>query len=654
MRAFLAAWLLALAGHNACAEKRVALVVGNSNYQIAPALTNPQNDARDIAAALKRLNFDVTTGLDLTVAQFDNAVDVFTAAAKDADVALFFFSGHGVQVDKRGYLAPINVKIESESSALRELVAIQEVVSRIENAAKVSVILLDACRDSPLQERLRRVAKEQNKELVPPKGLPPVSVVGSNTLIVYATVPGETASDGSGRNSPFTASLLDHIETPGLAVEIMFARVTADVLKKTGGKQQPERYSRLQTELVLLGPQQTLAPKPPAGPQPPVGEVAHAWGDIKDLKDVAVFEAFRKQYGQANALYDTLASQRIDELKRAQTASNGGTAPSLWPWTSGKPAEAEKPQDTQTRPVLAAKDTQVAVVAPPRPASAPTISDEPVCEGLLVAAGQSKVQPCIKPGSGAFFKDCPDCPEMVVVPSGSFTMGSPESEPERLYGEGPEHKVTISEPFAVGRFAVTFAEWDACAHDGGCGGHEPSDQGWGRSNMPVINVSWNDAQAYVKWLSEKTGRRYRLLSEAEREYAARAGKKSPFWWGAYITPEQANYNGDYTYNGGAKGVFRGKTTPVQSFDPNPWGLYQVHGNVWEWVEDCRHDNYDSAPSDGSAWTTGECRVRSLRGGSWNRRPQDLRAAFRDKGGFPNDRYYGIGFRVAAGWQDLNR
>ena len=166
-----------------------------------------------------------------------------------------------MQIDKRGYLAPVNLKAESESSALRELVAIQEVVSRIENAAKVSVIVLDACRDSPLQERLRRIAVEKNKALIPPKGLPPLSVIGSNTLIVYATVPGETASDGTGRNSPFTASVLRHIETPGLEVELMFKRVTADVLKDTGGKQQPERLSRLQTELVFLTPQQSVIPK---------------------------------------------------------------------------------------------------------------------------------------------------------------------------------------------------------------------------------------------------------------------------------------------------------------------------------------------------------------------------------------------------------
>ena len=231
--------------------KRVALVIGNSNYSLGP-LENPKNDADDVTAALQRLHFEVAERKDLTIRDFDKAIDTFEAKAQDADVALFFFSGHGVQIDKRGYLAPIDVNTESESIALRSLEPIQEVVSRIEHSAKVSVIVIDACRDSPLQERLRRIAVEKNRGLVPPKGLPPVSIVGSNTLIVYATVPGETASDGVGRNSPFAAALLRHIETPGLEIEQMFKHVTADVLTATGGKQQPERLSRLQNELVLL------------------------------------------------------------------------------------------------------------------------------------------------------------------------------------------------------------------------------------------------------------------------------------------------------------------------------------------------------------------------------------------------------------------
>jgi formylglycine-generating enzyme required for sulfatase activity len=208
-----------------------------------------------------------------------------------------------------------------------------------------------------------------------------------------------------------------------------------------------------------------------------------------------------------------------------------------------------------------------------------------------------------------------------VVPAGSFTMGSTLSE--ALGGnESPPHLVTFAQPFAVGKFAVTFDEWDACAADGGCNGYRPADEDWGRGRRPVINVSWGDAKAYLAWISRKTGKTYRLLSEAEREYVTRAGTTTPYWWGTSISTDQANYNGTYP-NGKGPGQFRRQTVPVDSFAPNPFGLYQVHGNVWEWVQDCDHAGYDGAPTDGSAWTSGNgsawtggaCIRRVLRGGS---------------------------------------
>jgi formylglycine-generating enzyme required for sulfatase activity len=212
---------------------------------------------------------------------------------------------------------------------------------------------------------------------------------------------------------------------------------------------------------------------------------------------------------------------------------------------------------------------------------------------------------------------------MVVVPAGKFMMGSTPSEIAALHSadfwknEGPQHEVTIAQPLAIGRYAVTFAEWDACVADGGCNGYRPDDEGWGRGKLPVINVSWDDAKAYALWLSGKTGKTYRLLSEAEREYAARAGTTTAFWWGSSISTSQANYEGNCTFAGGAKGVYREKTVSVDSFAPNPWGLYNVHGNVWEWVEDCWHETYQGAPVDGSAWTTActDGSARVARGGA---------------------------------------
>jgi formylglycine-generating enzyme required for sulfatase activity len=276
--------------------------------------------------------------------------------------------------------------------------------------------------------------------------------------------------------------------------------------------------------------------------------------------------------------------------------------------------------------------------APIQPLPAPTIPS-PINVELLSPARERTLQP------KESFKECANCPVMVVMPAGSFTMGSPETELGRKDNESPQHKITFVQKFAVGRFSVTFDEWDACVADGGCNGYSPPDQGWGRGRRPVINVSWNEAQAYFAWLSRKTGKPYRLLTEAEREYVTRAGTTTPFWWGSSISTSQANYNGNYTYgDDGARGEFRNESVPVDMFAPNPWGLYQVHGNVSEWTEDCWHENYTGAPTDGSAWTDANCKQRVRRGGSIGSPPQVLRSAFRLWNEAVNRALF-IGFRV---------
>jgi formylglycine-generating enzyme required for sulfatase activity len=235
------------------------------------------------------------------------------------------------------------------------------------------------------------------------------------------------------------------------------------------------------------------------------------------------------------------------------------------------------------------------------------------------------------------FRECAaDCPEMIVVPAGEFMMGSPDTERGRVKDEGPQRKVTIAKPFSVARFTVTFAEWDACADHGGCDPHV-GDQGWGRGRRPVINVTWDDAQRYVEWLSRLTGRSYRLLTEAEWEYAARAGTLTAYHWGDEIGEGNANCGRcgtDWDYR---------QTSPVGSFKPNAFGLYDMAGNVLQWVQDCPGD-YNEAPTDGSAWTNGTCISRDLRGGSWQTDPRALRSAQRV--GFSSDsRLSYVGFRV---------
>ena len=245
------------------------------------------------------------------------------------------------------------------------------------------------------------------------------------------------------------------------------------------------------------------------------------------------------------------------------------------------------------------------------------------------------------PGAIMAFRDCTDCPEMVVIPAGEFTMGSPPSE----QGAEAQHRVTIAAPFAASKFEVTFDEWDACVKEGGCGGYRPDDQGWGRGRRPAINISWEDAKRYVDWLSRKTGKPYRLLSEAEWEYAARAGTTTRFSFGEALSPDQANYDGS-TDGAGPSDVNRQSTVPVGSFPANGFGLHDMHGNVSEWVEDCWHDDYTAkAPTDGSAWLDGDCNGRVVRGGSWEDSQAEHRSAART-GGYKIDQFYTDGLRIA--------
>jgi formylglycine-generating enzyme required for sulfatase activity len=561
----------------ASAGTRVALVIGNSAYQNVPALPNPVNDATDIAASLKRLDFEVKI---LTNARFDDirrALISFGQQARGTEFAVIYFAGHGMEVSGENWIVPVDAQLATDQDVSNETIGLQSLMRGVSNASRLGLVILDACRSNPFLPKMHQTnltrAVERGFVRVEPN---------DNVLVAYSARDGSTAIDGSGRNSPFTRSLLNNIETPGLDVRFLFAGVRDEVMVTTKRQQQPFIYGSLSRETIYLkppvagvtvaapataaAPPQTVSVSPPVNQQPAVGATV-------------------------------------------------ATPPA---------ASFEPPQ-------------QVALVAPPVEPSVP-------CSGAVVASSSSRMlgllstaEECaLKPKDT--FQECRDCPQMVVVPLGSFTMGSPQNEVRRSDDEEPEHRVDIVRKFAVGRFAVTYDEWDACSADGGCNRYKPNDD-WGRGRRPVINVSWDDAKAYVDWLSQKTGKSYRLLSEAEREYVTRAATTTAFWWGASIASDQANYNGTAVYGDGAKGDYREKTVPVDSFVANPWGLYQVHGNVFEWVEDCYHEYYKEyltpymstasyPPTDGSAWISGDCGRRVLRGGSWISLPSDLRSAKR--------------------------
>jgi formylglycine-generating enzyme required for sulfatase activity len=231
------------------------------------------------------------------------------------------------------------------------------------------------------------------------------------------------------------------------------------------------------------------------------------------------------------------------------------------------------------------------------------------------------------------------CPQMIVVPAGSFLMGSPPSEASGRNLERPQHTVTIARPLAVSVYESTFDEWDACVAYGVCDSRV-GDSRWGRGQRPVINVTWDLAKQYAAWLTRLTGKPYRLLTEAEYEYATRAGTTTAYPWGNDIGENKANCTGCGSRWDGKQ------TAPVGSFAPNQFNLYDMVGNVWEWTEDCVHDSYNGAPTDGSAWIEGgDCTSRIVRGGAWSGTPSGLRSAGRGASS-ANDRGYGLGFRVA--------
>jgi formylglycine-generating enzyme required for sulfatase activity len=600
---------LALLPLPAVAEKRVALVIGNSGYKHASELANPRNDAEDMAAALRVLGIEVIKGLDLDKPTMDREIRKFSTALTGADVGIFFYAGHGLQVNGNNYLVPIDAELSTAAALEFEMVRLDLVQRVMEGEAKTNVLFLDACRNNPLSRNLARALGTRSTSIG--RGLA-AAESGVGTLISYSTQPGNVALDGQGRNSPYAGPLIKRIGTPGEDVLSVLTDVRNEVLAATGDQQVPWENHALRARFYFNGTTRN--------DQPPASEAERAWDRTKDTTSIALLETFIARY--KGTYYADMARTRVEDLKQ-----------------------------------------KIATAMPP--ASPPLARPSASCEGVEAQVGSERR--CLKPKDT--FKDCRDCPEMLMVAAGHFAMGSPESEPERegwMKGtESPQHDVTIDKPLAVGRFAITRGEYAAFVREtnhaigGKCWAHEGDkwEERSGRSfrnpgfsqddRHPVVCVNWDDAKAYAAWLSKRTGKSYRLLSEAEREYVTRAGTTTPFWWGSSITPRQANYDGsaDPYKGGGSKGEFRKRTMPVDSFEPNPWGIYQVHGNVLEWTEDCLNDTYQGAPTDGSAWTSGNCGLRMVRGGSWGGDPQYLRSAYRvaDPAGL---RYFHLGFRLA--------
>ncbi|MFM9886951.1 MAG: SUMF1/EgtB/PvdO family nonheme iron enzyme [Burkholderiales bacterium] len=573
--------------------ERVALVIGNDGYRHVEALRNARADARAIANALANTGFAVTLHFDADQSTMKAALRNFKSRIGGGDEAVFYYSGHGVQFGSENYLLPIDIRSESEDQIRDDAVPLQRVLDDLQDQkARFSLAIVDACRNNPFRRAGRAIG---GRGLAKTTG-------ATGQIVLYSAGAGQQALDQLGKNdkSPnglFTRVFLREMEKPGVPVDRVLRNVREEVArlaKSVGHEQVPALYDQALGEFYFRPGNPSDARVATIGPAPvadPSTNDRALWEAVKDSRDPEELRAYIAQFPQG--IFAGLARARL------------------------KSAEAAKPPPTQVASGVPAAPAATPQAPAPTPAS---------------SASLQSMQP------GTVFRDCEGCPEMVVIPPGRFLMGSPASEEGRSNDEGPQHEVAIPRAIAVAKFEVTFAEWEACVAAGGCQ-HRPEDSGWGKANRPVINVSWNDAKEYVKWLSSKTSKAYRLLSEAEWEYAARAGSATPYPWGIHAGQNRANF-----YRSESQWSDK-QTAPAGSFAPNKFGLHDMIGNVWEWTEDCRNGSYDGAPNDGSAWTSGNCGIRVLRGGSWNLPPRFARAAVR-QGFVVTLQFNYIGFRVA--------
>jgi formylglycine-generating enzyme required for sulfatase activity len=605
------------------AEKRIALLIGNQGYggEIG-RLANPHNDVALLEKTLKALGFEVRTVRDAGLAGLHQAVNAYARRLQAAGlnaVGFFYYSGHGAADAGTNYLIPVDVKTTETGELWDQSLRLSEITRKLKGEAgnATHFIVFDACRNT------LKLTRAGSRALVQSKGFVPVAQE-SGMLIAYATAEGELASDVGVEAGPYAKTLAEEIVKPGVEAVVMFRNVQRRV--RAAIKQEPYLGFNAMDDVYLAGA------APPAMPE--TTAAAREWAGV-DKSSLAELETFvRRHASTAEADY---ARARINDLKQQKVAPPA-TKRELPTTVTGTlrcesysvRADCESDAfcswaDDRKQCQRKSGSLATAMLETSPKATAPT-----TCSGVEALVGNEKR--CLKPGDS--FKDCPECPEMVVVPAGSFTMGANESP-----FESPLHNVSIAKPFAVGKFEVKFAEWDACIAERGCK-HRPDDFRWGRANRPVVSVSWRDiANEFLPWLSGKTGRRYRLLSEAEWEYAARAGSGSRFYWGDDIGKGWANCDG-------CGSRWDKQTAPAGSFAANAFGLHDMQGNASEWVEDCWHDDYVGAPSDGAAWISA-CEKSALvqRSGSWMTKPADLSSAYRYSGesGRRSDT---VGFRVA--------
>jgi formylglycine-generating enzyme required for sulfatase activity len=438
---------------------------------------------------------------------------------------------------------------------------------------RLNLVILDTCLNNPFSADVTD----------------DTAALPGNTVVAYATAPGGFAADGT-RHGVYTNAWLHALDSaPSPALPDLLQRVAAQVRDATGGEQSPWLASSLPQPLLTADAASTARDNPlvalhSRGILPKDSSEQYEitfWNSIKDSNYPGDYEAYLKAY--PNGRFATLAHARIDRLRAAATSNTPPTA------TPAAPSVAPAPQAARpTPPASTPAPKPTASAAPPAAPPAAAVAQKPVTHAPV--AGESR--------------DCATCPIMITVPAGSFSMGSSTDDPS----EKPVHHVTIGAPFAIGKYEVTVDQWNACVAANGCQKLTPESNT--NRAAPARDLSWDDAQQYVKWLSKTTGKPYRLPTEAEWEYADRGGTTTAYWWGDQMRKGNANCKdcGEPWHKEGPEAA--------GSFAPNPLGLYDMNGSVWEWTADCWHNSYQGAPADGHAWDSPGCDMRVIRGGSW--------------------------------------
>jgi formylglycine-generating enzyme required for sulfatase activity len=589
---------------------RVALVIGNAGYAAAP-LASPLNDARRMSDTLAALGFEVMSRANLTEAQMKQAFADFDQRLGAHGTGVVYFAGHGLRTSRDTLLIPVDANVASPARLVSKGIALTSVLDGMARggpgATRTNIVILDTCLNDPFDPYGRTSQ--------------PAPALPANTLVAYATAPGSLAVEGDAHGA-YTAELLRALATGQRDAQALFRSAAASVASATHGRQVPWVASTLtrdfsfgdaSTGFALASAAQTQAEAPATrtrGILPKDSSEQYEltfWDSIKDSTYPSDYEAYLKAY--PNGRFAALAKARIERLRAA-----------------GAKSEAPASHAAPVPPAAASKAKPAAPVetARPAPSPAPAAPAVPATPAPSVAA---------KAASGGEIKDCPSCPILIPLSAGTFAMGSNSDDP----AEKPPHRVAIGQPFAIGKYEVTVEQWNACADAGACtriaiDGNPPN-------NAPMRNVSWDDAQVYVKWLSKVGGKAYRLPTEAEWEYAARGGTSTVYWWGDQMKKGNADCKdcGDPWSTDGP--------VAVGSFAANPYGLFDMNGSVWEWVADCWHSSYKSAPADGRVWDDPACSVRVIRGGSWREGAPYMQSATRFKYS-ASVRQSQNGFRVA--------